>query len=154
VRSTSGADGRPGGLEAPDGFAATNGAPRRFLIALPCLGLALLDSPAASSVTFGGQCGDFPRTPGFSRVQHTVPVRDRDVTAREILVYRRVPEEATLVRLTPEGQAPVEVEPLEGPPGEPGDFYLMAVAPDTEGRVNWIANDGNQGSRGIELLPP
>jgi hypothetical protein len=119
---------------------------------LRCLGIRLTGPPPDHAGGLSGQCGEFPRTPGFGRVQVTVPnVRGG---AREILVYGRVPEEAALVRVTAEGRAPVDVEPIEGPAGETGDFYLVAVPPETEGRVNWIDAEGNEGSKGIELLPP
>jgi hypothetical protein len=121
---------------------------------LRCLGLRLLDPPSGDSSGLSGQCGEFPRTPGFSRIQLTMP----NVTggAGEILLYGRVPEEAASVRVTFDGRAPVEVEPIQGPRGEPGDFYVVVpVPPDTSGaRVNWIDNNGNEGSPGIELLPP
>jgi hypothetical protein len=119
---------------------------------LPCLGLRLLDPPSDHSGGLSGQCGEFPRTPGFSRLQATVPNVAGGTS--ETLVYGRAPKEAALVRLTFEGRAPVEVEPFEGPPGAEGDFYLVAVQPGVEGRVNWIDSDGNEGSRGIALLPP
>jgi hypothetical protein len=120
---------------------------------LRCLGLRLLDPPPQHSAGFGGQCGEFPRTPGFGRIQQTVPnVRGG---AREILIYGRVPEEAALVRVTSDDRAPVEAGPIEGPSGEAGDFYLIAVPSDIgEGRVNWIDDEGNKGSVGQELLPP
>lgn len=118
---------------------------------LRCLGIRLIDPPPDHASGLSGQCGEFPRTPGFGRIQVTVP----NVVggAREILVYGRVPEEAALVRVTAEGRAPIDVEPIEGPADETSDFYLVAVPPDTEGRVNWIDADGNEGSKGIELLP-
>ena len=119
---------------------------------LRCLGIRLPDPPPDHSGGISGQCGEFPRTPGFSRIQKTVP--DVAGGAREILVYGRVPEEAALVRVTPDGGAPVEAEPIEGPAGEPSDFYLIAVPSDTKGRVNWIDEGGNEGSGGIELHPP
>jgi hypothetical protein len=120
---------------------------------LACLGLHLVDPPADYPGGFGGQCGDFPRTPGFSRVQHTV--RSTAGQAGEILVYGRAPERAAKVRLTARGEAPIEVAPLEGRDATGGDFYLIAVRPDLEkGRVNWIDAQGNEGSPGIELLPP
>jgi hypothetical protein len=119
---------------------------------LPCLGLRLLDPPPEHAGGVGGQCGEFPRTPGFSRIQKTVP--DVAGGAREILVYGRAPEEAALVRLTPSDWEPLEMKPLEGPPGE-GDFYLFAVPSDIgDGRVNWIDAQGDEGSQGQELLPP
>jgi hypothetical protein len=45
---------------------------------------------------------------------------------------------------------------LQGPRGESGNFYVVVpVPPDTSGaRVNWIDSNGNEGSPGIELLPP
>jgi hypothetical protein len=119
---------------------------------LRCLGLRLLDPPSEHSGGLGGQCGEFPRTPGFSRVQNTVP--NVAAGAREILVYGRAPEEAALVRLTPDDGEPIEVKPIEGPAGE-GDFYLFAVPADVgEGEVNWIDEEGNEGSVGQQLLPP
>jgi hypothetical protein len=119
---------------------------------LRCLGIRLLDPPSNHSGGLSGQCGEFPRTPGFSRVQSTVP--NVAGGAREILVYGRAPEEAALVRLTPDDWEPLEMKPFDGPPGE-GDFYLFAVPADIgAGRVNWIDNEGNEGSSGQELLPP
>jgi hypothetical protein len=59
------------------------------------------------------------------------------------------------VVLTAEGEVRERVEPFEGPPSASGDFYLMAIPADLKnGRVNWIDGEGNEGSRGIELLPP
>jgi hypothetical protein len=119
---------------------------------LRCLGLRLLDPPSDHASGIGGQCGDFPRTPGFSRVQQVVP--DEAGGAREILVYGRAPEDAALVRLTPDAGEAIEMKPLEGPAGETGDFYLFAVPADIgEGRVNWIDEERNEGSVGQELLP-
>jgi hypothetical protein len=120
---------------------------------LRCLGLRLPDPPPDHSGAISGQCGEFPRTPGFSRIQKTVP--DVAGGAREILVYGRAPEDAALVRLTPDAGKAIEVKPLEGPAGETGDFYLFAVPADIgEARVNWIDDEGNEGSVGQELLPP
>jgi hypothetical protein len=121
---------------------------------LRCLGLRLSDPPSDHSAGVIGQCGEFPRTPGFSRIQQTVPTIAGG--AREIVLYGRVPEEAASVRVTFDGRAPVEVEPLQGPRGESGNFYVVVpMPPDTSGaRVNWIDSNGNEGSPGIELLPP
>jgi hypothetical protein len=118
---------------------------------LRCLGIRLLDPPADHSGGLSGQCGEFPRTPGFSRIQQTVS--NMAGGAREVLVYGRAPEEAALVRVTL-GGAPLEVEPIVGPSGESGDFYLTAVPPGVQGRVNWIDEDGKEGSSGQELGPP
>jgi hypothetical protein len=62
---------------------------------------------------------------------------------------------AAWVRVTLDGRAPVELETLEGPPGESADFYVIAVPPQTSGgRVNRVDSDGNEGSPGVGLLPP
>lgn len=114
---------------------------------LRCLGLRLLDPPSGRAGFLGGQCGEFPRTPGFSRLQ--VPATGGGV--RERIVYGRAPEEAASVRVMLEGRAPIEVEPVEGPPDESGDFYLVLVPPGAGGRVNWFDEDGNPGSVGHEL---
>jgi hypothetical protein len=122
---------------------------------LRCLGLRLLDPPADHSSGLSGQCGQFPRTPGFSRIQQTVP--DVAGGAREILVYGRAPEEADMVRVRQDGKAPVDTLAglIEGPAGESGDFYLLDLQqPNLPGRVNWLDEEGNEGSQGHELLPP
>jgi hypothetical protein len=119
---------------------------------LRCLGLRLLNPPSDHSGGLAGQCGEFPRTPGFSRLQQTVP--NAAGRGREMLVYGRAPEEAALVRLSPDDREPIEMTPIEGPAGE-GDFYLFAVPADIAGgEVNWIDKDGNEGSVGQRLMPP
>jgi hypothetical protein len=101
----------------------------------------------------GGGCGEFPRTPDFSRGQVTVPPIPGG--AEEVLVYGRAPEAAAKVVLTADGGIRTEVEPFPGPEGVDGDFYLIAVKPGMENaRVNWLDAEDNEGSRGIELLPP
>jgi hypothetical protein len=119
---------------------------------LRCLGLRLLDPPSYHSGDLTGQCGESPLTPGFSLTQLQVPIIAPG--QGEVLVYGRAPEEAALVRLTPDAGAPVEMEPIEGRAGE-GDVYLFAVPRDIgSGRVNWIDDEGNEGSVGQELGPP
>ncbi len=121
---------------------------------LRCLGLTLVDPPGDVPSGFGGQCGEFPRTPGFSRIQTTVPTIGGEV--REVLVYGRAPERAAHVRLSAPGKRPIQVTPVEGPPSARGDFYLIAVRPKQlrKARVNWIDARGNEGSRGIRVTPP
>jgi hypothetical protein len=120
---------------------------------LRCLGIFLLDPPEGRGrAAGGGQCGEFPRTPGFGRVELTVRSAEREV--EEVLVYGRVPEEAAAVVVTVDGVERRRVEPLPGPPGVEGDFYLVVTPPEWEsGRVNWIDENGDEGSRGHELLP-
>ena len=70
---------------------------------LRCLSLVLVD-PRDHSLGAGGQCGEFPRTPGFSRLQMPgVYMRGdseeaRRLRRRPVLVYGRVPERAALSR--------------------------------------------------------
>jgi hypothetical protein len=119
---------------------------------LRCLGVYLLDPPDVSGPAGGGQCGEFPRTPGFGRVQLTV--RDGQGDAQEILVYGRVPAEATAVVITVDGVERRRVEPLPGPPQEEGDFYLITIPPGWDsGEVNWLDEQGNEGSPGQALMP-
>jgi hypothetical protein len=116
---------------------------------LRCLSLRLPDSGRE-----GGQCGEFPRTPGFGRLQWSVPDGAQAGPVTEVLVFGRVPETAAAVVLTLHGKVRERVRPLEGPSSSRGNFYLFAIAPDlVEGRVNWVDAHGREGSRGIALLP-
>ena len=120
---------------------------------LRCLSLFLLDPPP-NGPGGGGQCGEFPRTPGFSRLQEATP-NLVGATVKEVLVFGRTPDAAAKVVLTADGGIRKEVEPFPGPEGVEGGFYLIQVKPRMEhARVNWLDRDGNEGSRGIELLPP
>ena len=120
---------------------------------LRCLGVFLTDPDPATS-SGGGGCGEFARTPDFSRGQHASPSMVGE-PAKEVLVYGRVPEAAAKVVLTADGGIRTEVEPFPGPEGVEGGFYLIPVKPGMEhARVNWLDGDGKEGSRGIELLPP
>jgi hypothetical protein len=118
---------------------------------LRCLGV-FLSAPPDGPGTGGGQCGEFPRTPGFSRVE--LPVSDARGRVEEKLVYGRVPPEAAAVVVTVDGVERRRVEPFPGPAGAEDDFYLTAIPPEwAGGRVNWVDERGNEGSRGHELLP-
>jgi hypothetical protein len=117
---------------------------------LRCLGLAVLDHGGWS-----GQCGEIPRTPGFSPLQESVPNPGAPGPVREILVYGRAPERASAVRVTAARGFVTKAQFFEGPEGTRGDFYLVAIPPDLrDSRVNWIDRDGRPGSRGHALLPP
>jgi hypothetical protein len=117
---------------------------------LRCLGLFLVDPPPLGGAG-GGQCGEFPRTPGFSRMQ-SIPSAAGE--PRELLVYGRAPEEASAVVLTGEDGLERRVKPLEGLGPADGDYYLFVVPAGTNGRVNWLDATGEPGSRGLALLPP
>jgi hypothetical protein len=117
---------------------------------LPCLGVFLIES--RPQVGGGGACGEFPSTPGFGRIQMSVPGTNGDV--REALVFGRVPARASSVVIEVDGKTRRTVEPFPGPPGVDGDFYLIAIPSEWDsGRVNWLDAHGNAGSRGHQLLP-
>jgi hypothetical protein len=116
---------------------------------LRCLGLFLVDPPPLGGA--GGQCGEFPRTPGFSRMQSIPSVAGKP---RELLVYGRAPEEASAVVLTGESGFERRLKPLEGLGPADGDYYLFAVPAGMSGRVNWVDATGEPGSPGLALLPP
>ena len=82
---------------------------------LPCLGLHLSDAGQSHAGISGGQCGDFPRTPGFSRVQHSAPNTLGAGPVREILVYGRTPEETSAVRMTAKGGVRIDARLFAGP---------------------------------------
>lgn len=118
---------------------------------LPCLNVFLPHPPEGGGPTGGGQCGEFPKTPGFGRVQMTVPNSQGE--AREILVYGRVPAEASAVVITVDGVERRRAEPFKGPSGIAGDFYLIPIPPEWEtGRVSWLDQNGNEGG-GHALMP-
>jgi hypothetical protein len=132
---------------------------------LRCVSLFLVGGPP--KYLFGsGQCGEFPRTPGFSRLQlaglvlHTrsrpqARRRNRRLPRGPVLVYGRVPERATKVVVTDPNGLRLETKPHEAPKGARGDFYALAVPQHHPGaRVNWLDASGRPGSRGIALLPP
>jgi hypothetical protein len=130
-----------------------------------CLMVVPLDAPNVLAGGRSGYCGPtrelgFKKTPGFSRAQHSVagparPGESPDVNAREVLVFGVVPKRATAVVITVRGTKRFEVKPQPGPKGVAGDFYLIPVKPGLgQARINWIDQDGNEGSRGIALMPP
>jgi hypothetical protein len=126
---------------------------------LRCLSLVPVD-PDRGSFAASGQCGEFPRTPGFSRLQAPgVYLRGDSEEAQRlrrkpVLVYGRVPERAARVVITARGLR-VETRPLEGPRGARGDFYALSVRPGhPDARINWLDEHGRPGSRGIALMPP
>jgi len=138
-RSTRLADPESGEVYQPEG--------------LRCLTIYLLDPPDDQVLGASGQCGEFPRTPGFSRLQ-LGPSRRRS-GAKPVLVYGRVPRRATAVRILVPGERPVSARLHKGPESSRGDYYAVAVKPPLPGaRVNWFGENGRPGSRGIGLMPP
>ena len=127
---------------------------------LRCVSLFVI-GPGADDFFGGGQCGEFPRTPGFSRMQlarvviHGKPTRNRRLLRKPILVYGRAPERATKVVVTAPDGLRLETVPHEAPRGARGDFYALAVPQHHPGaRINWVDASGKPGSRGIRLSPP
>ena len=122
---------------------------------LTCLTIYLLRPPKEPTATAAGQCGGFPRTPGFGRLQLSVPASSSapGYEPREVLVYGRVPERAAAVALTSRRGVRRRARIHEGPPGVKGDFYLVALTPRFgPGRINWRDKNGRPGSRGIALM--
>ena len=120
---------------------------------LRCLTLYLLDPPDDQVLGASGQCGEFPRTPGFSRLQ--TGASRRQTGAKPVLVYGRVPRRATAVRILVPGERSISARLHKGPKSSRGDFYAVAVTPPLPGaRINWFDEKGRPGSRGIGLMPP
>jgi hypothetical protein len=131
-----------------------------------CLILVSLDPPDPMGPRAGGYCSPnqklgLRKTPGFSRQQHSVTrgglaPESRRLKVAEVLIFGVVPERASAVVVTTRGGKTIKVEPEEGP-AKSGrrDYYLMVVDPSLRhGRINWLDRDGNEGSRGVALLPP
>jgi hypothetical protein len=120
---------------------------------LRCLTIYPLDPPHDAIPGASGQCGEFPRTPGFSRLQFGTSRPQSG--SKPVLVYGRVPRRATAVRILVPGRSPISARLHEGPKSSRGDFYSVTVKPPLPGaRVNWFDENGKPGSRGIALMPP
>ncbi len=104
--------------------------------------------PGASS-----QCGEFPRTPGFGRLQFGTSRPHPG--SKPVLVYGRVPRRAAAVRILVPGRRPINAPLHKGPKSSSSNFYAVAVKPPLPGaRVNWFDANGKPASRGIALMPP
>lgn len=127
---------------------------------LRCLTLYLFDPPDDEVLGASGQCGEFPRTPGFSRVQVDASRLQVDASrlqsgAKPVLVYGRVPRRAAAVKILVPGGRSINARLHKGPKSSRGDFYAVAVKPPLPGaRINWFDEKGRPGSRGIGLMPP
>ena len=120
---------------------------------LRCLSLYPLDPPDEQFLGASSQCGEFPRTPGFSRLQLSSMRPHSGV--KPVLVYGRVPRRATAVRILVPGRSPISARLHVGPKSSSSNFYAVAVKPPLPGaRVNWFGENGKPGSRGIALMPP
>jgi hypothetical protein len=113
---------------------------------LRCLTVYVLEPRDDEMVGAGGQCGEFPRTPGFSRIQ---------LPFKPVFVFGRVPDRAAAVKILVPGGRSINARLHEGPKSSRGDFYAVAVKPPLPGaRINWFDETGKPGSRGIGLMPP
>jgi hypothetical protein len=113
---------------------------------LRCLTLYPLDPPDGKLLGASGQRGEFPRTPGFGRLQFG---------QNPVLVYGRVPRRAAAVRILVPGRRSINARLHVGPKSSSSNFYAIAVKPPLPGaRVNWFGENGKPGSRGIALMPP
>jgi hypothetical protein len=142
-------------LRDPDSGEVYQPAGLRCISLLPVGPRRRLTYPAA------GQCGEFPRTPGFSPLQLPGAVlrgdseRAQRLRKTPVLVFGRVPERAARVVVTAPDGLRIEARPHEGPPSARGDFYAISVPRGHQkARVNWLDMYGKPGSRGVELLPP
>jgi hypothetical protein len=124
---------------------------------LRCLSLVRVSWPKRLPRA-SGQCGEFPRTPGFSSIQFPGAPIPRDGERgpwQPVFVYGRAPERAARVVITAPDGLRLEVRPLEGPTSARGDFYAISARPGHPGaRINWLDRYGKPGSRGIQLMPP
>jgi hypothetical protein len=120
---------------------------------LRCLTIYPLDPPDDAILGASGQCGEFPRTPGFSRLQFGSSRPPSG--SKPVLVYGRVPRRATAVRILVPGERSISARLHKGPKSSRGDYYAVALTPPLPGaRVNWFDEKGRPGSRGIGLMPP
>jgi hypothetical protein len=113
---------------------------------LRCLSFYPLDPPDTRLLGASSQCGEFPRTPGFGRLQFG---------QNPVLVYGRVPRRAAAVRILVPGRRSISARLHVGPESSSSDFYSVSVKPPLPGaRVNWFGANGKPASRGIALTPP
>jgi hypothetical protein len=110
----------------------------------PCLGIRLTEPREGAPDWGGGFCGEFPKTPGFSRGE--LPGVTRGGRAAELLLFGRAPQDAASIRLTGAGGFERRVEPQEGPPSAPGKYWVIAGPASLEnGRLEWLDSDGRVG---------
>jgi len=121
-------------------------------VGLPCLSLRLVN-PLEGVLAFGsGFCGEFPKSPGFSRSEHQVRTSDGSVVER--LVYGQAPAQATKVVLTA-ADFRKETGLVDGPSASPGRYWLIAIGPNVKnGKVVWVDGDGRVGGRHDVAVPP
>jgi hypothetical protein len=115
---------------------------------LPCIRLTLL-APPPPTPTAGGQCGRFPRAPGFGYAE----TRVSDGKGRaEHLIFGRAPRRAAIVRMTAPGGLRRVVRTRPGPKGTRSDFWLI-VAPPVHGEatLRWRAADRSTAGKPLHV---
>lgn len=116
---------------------------------LPCIRLTLLAPPAGVPGGSGGQCGHFPRAPGFGLSSFRVS----DGKGRgEHLIFGRAPRRAAFVRMTAPGGLRRVVRTRPGPKGTRSDFWLI-VAPPVHGEatLRWRAADRSTAGKPLHV---
>lgn len=116
---------------------------------LPCIRLTLLAPPAGTTGGAAGQCGHFPRAPGFG--YSALQVSDRRGRA-EHLIFGRAPRRAAFVRMTAPGGLRRVVRTRPGPRGTRSDFWLI-VAPPVHGEatLRWRAADRSTAGKPLHV---
>ena len=116
---------------------------------LPCIELTLLTPPAARPTGSAGQCGRFPRAPGFG--YSSLQVSDGKGQA-EHLIFGRAPRRAAIVTMTAPGDLRRVVRTRPGPKGTGSDFWLI-VAPPVHGdaTLRWHAADGSTAGKPLHI---
>jgi hypothetical protein len=117
--------------------------------ALPCIRLTLL-APPARGPNASGQCGRFPRAPGFGYAA----TRVSDGKGRaEHLIFGRAPKRAAFVRMTAPGGLRTVVPTRPGPKGTRSDFWLI-VAPPVHGEATLRWRTADRSTAGKPLHVP
>ena len=105
---------------------------------LPCIRITLLAPPPMAPIA-SGQCGRFPRAPGFGYA--SVRVSDGQGRA-EHLIFGRAPRRAAFVRMTAPGGLRLVVPTRPGPKGTRSDFWIIVAPPiHGEATLRWRAAD-------------
>lgn len=115
---------------------------------LPCIRIVLLAPPPRTPIA-AGQCGRFPRAPGFGL--SSVQVSDGRGRA-EHLIFGRAPRRAAFVRMTAPGGLRRVVRTRPGPRGTRSDFWLIVAPPiHGEATLRWRAADRSTAGKPLHV---
>jgi hypothetical protein len=127
---------------------------------LPCLTIIHLHSSHPRGNGASGFCGGNSTTPGFTRAQTAVPTEGRTpagqrLRADVVLVYGWAPKQARFVTVSTFRGSYRAADTHPGPPGSRRTYYVVPVKPGLgSARITWLDKDGNEGGRGLGLMPP